>query len=327
MNLKEIFATRLRNTVQQCQLRGLYQSSQWASEQLMGLEPDDGGNPVANASSDANVPIFSGELEQVSAKELGVIMLSFSLLPQGQYQRCAFNIRRYGQDRSKMSKLGLFIYAYSHYMAGEKLRTQQANADKSQADNTKSSGSKQAVPTETEPTKVFNANLPDLYKELLPFYINNKMDGYLLYIFAIITRDLFRSQGRSVRDVLGLNQDTLDPRVLFQQSLVANPWNWSCWLEFEAYCIDQQCKVPTWDEMMTTATTYRFRYQGATTGGEGPILTVDPVDKQCGRAIYAFFLSHYHLEQHRGELAQPALEKLQKIFPTSLFLLAHVRAF
>eukprot|EP01033_Poteriospumella_lacustris_P009277 gene9277-6642_t len=207
-------------------------------------------------------------------------------------------------------------------MAGEKLRTQQANADKSTTDNTKSSGSSKPVPAETEPAKVFNANLPDLYKELLPFYIHNKMDGYLLYIFAIITRDLFRSQGRSVRDVLGLNQDTLDPRVLFQQSLVANPWNWSCWLEFEAYCIEQQCKVPTWDEMMSTATTYRFRYQGAT--GEGPIVTVDPVDKQCGRAIYAFFLSHYHLEQHRGELAQPALEKLQKIFPTSLFLLAHI---
>jgi anaphase-promoting complex subunit 8 len=322
MNLKEIFASRLRNTVQQCQLRGLYQASTWAAEQLLGLEPDEQGNSTSSAA-EPSLPLFGGESEQINAKELSVIMLSFPLIAQGQFQRCAFNIRRYGQEKSKLSKLGLFIYAYSHYMAGEKLKMQENQSDKGNRDSKIDPNKKGKANLELEPTKkVFNLNLPDLYKELLPFYVTNKMDGYLLYIFAVITRELFRSQGRSVRDVLGLNQDTLDPFTIFQQSLVCNPWNWSCWLEFEAYCVEQQCKIPTWDEMMTTTLTYRFHYQG--NSNSGPIITIDPVDKQCGRAIYAFFLSHFYLEQHRGEMALPALEKLQKIFPTSLFLLSHI---
>lgn len=326
MNVKEIFANRLRATVQDCHMRGLYQASQWAAEQLLGLEPEDNGHKVA--PKDSTVSLFGNNSETVNQRELGVIMLSLPLMAQGQYQRVAFNIRKIGQEISKLSKFALFLYAYSQYLAGEKLKNQQKSSEKGNVAETKPKGSKSSSSTDYEGKKIFNTNLPELYKDLLPFYAANKMDGYLLYIFAVIVRDLLRSQGRSVREVLGLSNDSVDPLILFQQALVSNPWNWSAWLDFEEYCIDQQCKIPTWDEMMANATT--FRLSGAngdsSSTGTGPLLTVDAVDKQCGRAIYALFLSHYHLEQHRGDLALPALEKLQKIFPSSLFLVTQVSA-
>jgi hypothetical protein len=81
--------------------------------------------------------------------------------------------------------------------------------------------------------------------------------------------------------------------------------------------------------------------------------SISPLDKQCGRVMYAFFMSYVYLEKHRGDLALQvssaiyllpikvfeglhcssffsfllflqAMEKLYRIFPTSLYLLTHV---
>lgn len=41
--------------------------------------------------------------------------------------------------------------------------------------------------------------------------------------------------------------------------------------------------------------------------------------------MFAFFMAHVYLERHRGDLALQAMEKLYKVFPSSLHLLTHVR--
>ncbi len=40
--------------------------------------------------------------------------------------------------------------------------------------------------------------------------------------------------------------------------------------------------------------------------------------------MFAFFMAHMYLERHRGDLALQAMEKLHKIFPSSVHLYTHV---
>lgn len=74
------------------------------------------------------------------------------------------------------------------------------------------------------------------------------IDGFLLYIFAIVTRDLHRHEGISVQDIFrsikleGTNAAAEEnifkgyaARQLFLESLHIYPWNWSCW--YILYCI------------------------------------------------------------------------------------------
>jgi hypothetical protein len=82
----------------------------------------------------------------------------------------------------------------------------------------------------------------------------------------------------------------------------------SCWLELSNYCLQHKIKVPTWDEICSQATDHTFT----------------PLEKQCGRVMFAFFMAHLYLERHRGDLALQAMEKLHKIFPSSVHLYTHV---
>lgn len=221
---KDYIASKLRTSIQQCSIRCLHQSASWAAEQLIGLE-DDQGNTIAIDESATN--IFSHE-EVVGANEIGVIMLSSSLLSMGQYQRCAHNLRSEG-SRKIRSSLGIFMYAYSQYLAGEKQRAQQKdekekrNEGKTQLKNKKHDGF-----TDSD-IKIKNPYLQQLYGDLLPIYSASKMDSFMLYIFAVITKDLHEQYGKPLEVVLeGGRKDSpeLEPYQLFIQSLANNPWNW-----------------------------------------------------------------------------------------------------
>ena len=83
----------------------------------------------------------------------------------------------------------------------------------------------------------------------------------------------------------------------------------SCWLELSNYCLHQKLKVPTWDEILAQNSS-KHQYSA--------------LEKQCGRAMFAFFMAHLYLERQRGDLALQAMEKLHKIFPTSVHLYTHV---
>lgn len=263
MSLKDIISASLQQTIHACQIRGLYHTSEWASEQLMGLDPQpkaqNNGNNMIHATSDEpqgdklnTSNLFSNIVENVNAQELPVILLSQSLLCLGQYQRCAYNIRQFIDSRSPKifpSKLVLFIYSYSKYMAGEKTRQQQADAHQDHGDKETNNSGKSSLNKAKEEDKLAtskNKNLPELYQELLPFYKAKQMDGYLLYIFAVIVRDLYAQYGRSLSEVLQLhshdnaahlsqfhvkmtdsnNSDIIQPFHVFLQALAANPWNW-----------------------------------------------------------------------------------------------------
>ena len=181
---------------------------------------------------------------------------------------------------SVKSSLGVFLSVYSMYMAGEKLKEQLQTTDNvnngtifpgmigsGTSANEKQSNDGQTG--EAKSVKAMSANmknsnhdgdhkknpfLHELYAELEPLYHSKQMDGFLLYIFAVIVRDLVRQgQIQGQGGVLGLtlfpkphtknpvHPDTvryqgsvdnnsssmgLSAYALFAESLQEYPWNW-----------------------------------------------------------------------------------------------------
>jgi anaphase-promoting complex subunit 8 len=163
--------TSLRQAVNDLNIRGLHFSAKWACEQLMGIN-----DLIPNEHME--VPAMASQ-EKMSSVEYDLILFANSLLSNGEYQRCA-NLMR---NKSKFisSSIGTFINFYSLYMAGEKIKEQSI-----------SEGSEKL-------NKIYVKNpfLSDLFHETLSYYNENRMDGFLLYLFGIIVRDL-RTQGNEV---------------------------------------------------------------------------------------------------------------------------------
>ena len=141
-----------------------------------------------------------------------------------------------------------------------------------------------------------NPYLVDIYKELLPLYINyiNKetgthllqitrsytnffnrldgtdgpctMDGYLMFLFAIIVRNIRRYGGGPS----GMPSELVDTgnsggvhipstRELLIEAIRLSPWNWSSWLELiEEYCSMNDNRIPTWNDIMGMTTYFSF---------------------------------------------------------------------
>jgi hypothetical protein len=249
----------LREAVQKCNIRGLTFAAIWASEQLMGMESTDSENDEIKFNATESIP--STEFDQ--------ILLANALLLNREYQRCSYLLRKNKSTHSRIkSKLGLFLAAYSYYLGGEKVKDQ-ANSEASKIySNDDSSSNRNKSSNKKKPTNEndFNLNdnnnnntfLHDIYSELLPLYNNNEMDGFLLYIFAIVVRDIEANSGDTNNNIfstinndidagkrpefsidlhdgftdIGLEKskmekvDTLNCRQIFIESVALNPWNW-----------------------------------------------------------------------------------------------------
>ena len=169
------------------------------------------------------------------------------------------------------SDLGIFLSVYSLYMAGEKLKEQQqatasgnsgaifpgmnsssaseiiSKADSDQKSAKGSSTNKRNFSDADDGDNKKNPFLNELFAELEPLYREDRMDGFLLYLFAVIIRDLVKQgqiQGQggscglslypknnkddSHRKLNGFREDDvgLSAYVIFVESLRAYPWNW-----------------------------------------------------------------------------------------------------
>jgi anaphase-promoting complex subunit 8 len=226
---KEFIASKLRSSVQQCQLRGLFSAATWASEQLMGLDDDHtvSSTPTGNNQHDDTFVDLNVSEEKVNVKEIGSIFLGSSLMATGQYQRCAHNLRSEG-NRKIQSNLGIFLYAYSQYLAGEKVRIQtKEEKEKKEKGKFQSKGRKSDNCDKVEEGSI-NPYVQQLHGYLESVYKNGQMDSYLLYIFAVVTRDLHKQVGKPVTVAIEHESEgkTNDPLSLFKASLAHNPWIW-----------------------------------------------------------------------------------------------------
>ena len=404
--------SRLQDAARQCDNRGLMKASQWASEQLMGMQ-----DPSSNGFDDVEDFFYGSELFPQLAdgfllypsKENDILMFARSLIIAGEYQRCAFFLRkrRYSATnpqvisslragmaesakssstlKSQQVRMGLFLANYSEYMAGEKVKEQDiseaAGKEAAAAAGPGAAGKKPdpraatsgggaadaqgqshvggslAAIAETE--RVFsakNSHLLDLcYRELVPLYKLGliQSDGFLLYLFAVIARDVKRQEGAPVETILAHMQNLLDkqsdtgnnpdqsgggPEVagvavgvpsvlqLFIESLRVYPWNWSCWLELADLCVAEKLPLPQWAEFNLQSSDRAAPVRNGIGGMNfSPTGTSTEAHAETGSKImYACFLVHVYLERHCGEQALQVAHTLLPLMPYSLPLYTQV---
>jgi hypothetical protein len=296
MSLKDQIGAKLQSVVQECSTRGLFQSANWASEQLLGLE-----SPEASATDDSpsNISLYSSALTSnsdiVQSSEIPAILFSSTLLSIGQYHRSAHNLSHFLKLR-KPSNLVLFLYVYSKFLAGEKVKNHNTDEKvKRNESRTRSKSKRVELGFVDVDESVRNPFVAELFRELFPRYKEGVLDSYVLYIFAIICRDYYNQYGANFSELCESqtlpNKDSVSllPQQLLIESLALSPWNWSCWLDLAKFCLEHNLKVPTWEEICSKSSR------------NGKIM--ETIDKHGGRVMYAFFLSHVYLEKHRGDLS------------------------
>lgn len=189
---QEILKLGFRLAAIDSQQRGLQVSFKWTCEQLIGMTP-------STPESDAYLNSLLSITQQPTSD---LTMLGQALMSQGEYQRCAHLMRRNGPPKTNID---LYIAAYALYMAGEKVKTQKlSEVTRSKEEKT--------LPSETSTSKAQhqvakNPYLKDLFQELYPLYRDfhqlmqcstystqsssgTSMDGFLMFLFAIVVRDL-----------------------------------------------------------------------------------------------------------------------------------------
>ena len=229
-SITEDLRHQLRRAVIELNSRGLYHSAKWAAEQLQGMP---------QMKSAEYIP--KTHRVDIEAAEIDLIQFSQSLMALAEYQRCAHLFRTPMGLQPHLSSLSIFIACYSLYMAGEKLK------DQADSENAQSLSNSLNAPMETHDmpskssksaTKSRNPFLLEIFADLLPLYedfhadlflepgSSSKMDGFLLYLFAIVVRDLrSKDVNYHIPDYQKLmNLPTTE--LIFTQSISEYPFNW-----------------------------------------------------------------------------------------------------
>ena len=210
--------TGLAQAMEDLSARGLKLAAKWAGEQLLGMSEcasegveDDEDQDVSHTHTHTQ-----HDCNRVSNREKPLVQFATLLLSTGEYQRCAHFLRTHRTNHNIKSNLGLFLNAYSLYLAGEKLKAQEAaegSHSQSQCSDDRAN---------------MNPFLNELYQDLTALYQAGTMDGHLMYIYGIVMRDYIAQYGSTNIDSTSSSSSPYD--ILFE-SVRMYPYNWSCWLE------------------------------------------------------------------------------------------------
>lgn len=357
-------------------------SAKWLGEHLLGMsqlstdvDVDDNCNDIDMDNETMHVNTTKHD-----KKEDDAILFASILLANNDYLRCAhflrkrfttgnkYNSKKGGTCFSMSSKLGMFMGAYSLYMAGEKCKEQESeemtnrsNEDKNGGKkNNNSNKGKNGGKDQTNSSSISyifakkytdstnNPYLHDIYRELIDLYychVDGKanpmstddgdgsdgkslasMDGYLMYIFAIVVRDI-RKQGAGPAgmptELLAYSNSNCNSnsttmiipscKDLLIESIRLDPWNWSVWLELAEDCLannDHSC--PSWSSI----------FSPTHSSSEAAAATIQNANDYSIIMYYCFCI-HLHLEQQQGEEALHILTTsgIATLFPYSQILL------
>jgi hypothetical protein len=233
---------------------------------------DDGvtGSGVVSYSEESSVG-DDDVYRNIPRYEVDQLMFAKSLIISREYQRCAHLLTESSSSNSSSSNnnnmnksnLRLFLVAYAQYMAGEQVRDQKMSevgtsasrkAAKTLADKSKDAAATAMpadVPKKIDPNMdaetshaTKNHNLQLRFSDLHPVYTAGKMagDGFLLYMLAVVVRDLYKQHGKPLETIVGEMKRGyagrcesssrtgvvvgLTARKLFVESIRAYPWNW-----------------------------------------------------------------------------------------------------
>jgi tetratricopeptide (TPR) repeat protein len=338
------FHEGLRDGADQCYSRGLVLASKWASLQLSGITDDQSDDEQASEDGSS-----SGQgQEMYSRRERDHILLAQSMINTGEYLRCAHFLRKQSSlqgkreaSRSKAgsgmlnivsslkvtSKKGIFLAVYALYMAGEKLKEQQLleirgqeskSAEKLAQEGGGGANGAKGADGSMPKARPGNPFLGDLFNDLYPMYTAGALDGFLMYLFAIVVRDLKKQSGGPMALRLLLSSSPADgssgsgsglPSALqlLVESAAMYPWNWSCWVDMAALCQHQELPVPQWSAFYRPddSTTSNSSTGDAGRGGGGL-----SDQWQAVWIMYQHFLAQYYTSLNDGAGASEVVSNL-----------------
>ena len=292
----------IASAVTHCSLRGLRTSSQFAAEMLASSTSTTSSNTTTTTEPQSHA-----------------YLLAKTCFDRGEYLRAAHTLRNLplttrGVDGASTPAscdlLAYFLRCYSLYLAGEK-RREEVQAERGGPQNhwapglaqgTSQGGATAAAPDPSGGAAPHGArqssgilsgkwggsgagndNLSLLHGELTNLYKDGLLDGFLLYLYGVVLRDL------GMRD---------RARGILCEAVVAYPLNWSAWLDLSLLC-------PERASLLDVQRTLNQR--------TGKNFIDEHWIAQC-------FMGHALMEQQEHEQAKEYYEHLYQLFPTSVYL-------
>eukprot|EP01120_Amphizonella_sp_Union-15-10_P015448 TRINITY_DN7954_c0_g1_i3.p1 TRINITY_DN7954_c0_g1~~TRINITY_DN7954_c0_g1_i3.p1 ORF type:complete len:560 (+),score=103.78 TRINITY_DN7954_c0_g1_i3:125-1804(+) len=180
----------LRQASKQLTDRGLYHAAQWAAELLCAIEE------VQQTPENYKLPNCLVDENQ----DQDLLLLAMTYFELKEYYRTAHVLRQCVGNKAR------FLRGYSLYLAGEKRKEEE-------------------LLEVSEGRPVINRELRSLKEQLQGLYKSQQLDGFCLYLFGIVLRELdMKAQARKV----------------LLQSVNVYPWNWSAWQDLGLLCTSRE---------------------------------------------------------------------------------------
>ncbi|GMI06598.1 hypothetical protein TrVE_jg7936 [Triparma verrucosa] len=216
----------LTQAVSKCSNYGLKLATKWAAEQLVGIETEgvEGSDELVQETTPTknNLSTENGAAAPTTPAGLAnQIVFAKSLLDLGEYDRAAHILSVDGSPKEYLGGLGLFVRAYSLFLAGEKKKEEEMV--------------ELAEPLER--SKVLNPNLEKLRSELSGSKELNQLDAFGLYMYGVVLKELLQQEAGSSLEEPPLSLLHMAKDV-FVESILAFPYNWSAWLDLAEICIE-----------------------------------------------------------------------------------------
>lgn len=252
-NLEEA-RSNLRNATQILSKYGLKLASKWAAEQLNSLAPPkQQGGSSSSSSNVASSDLHSTFLKSGNDLEY----YAKSVMDVGDYHRAAFILsmnpydyngagtlatgkKRIGTNsgdlmihppRDSLTSYGLYLRAYSLYMAGERRKEEEVLE----------------LRDPLERTAMRNRNLQQLFNELQDSHRKSHLDAFGMYIYGVVLKEMQKSP--ALKHTLSTSSSSNSPRstivnsnippahIMLAKSVMAFQYNWSAWLDLAELCI------------------------------------------------------------------------------------------
>eukprot|EP01041_Mallomonas_annulata_P003336 gene3336-6600_t len=291
MKLKTI----LRQAIHDLNIRGLRLAAKWASEQLLG---------ISDSSDDDDIAFQSSYTEKISNAENDLILFANTLLGSGEYQRCASLMRTHNKKINSM--LGKFIGFYALFMAGEKLKDQNITESPEGIDKTRSR----------------NPFLLDLIRDMSLLYRENRMDGFLLYLYGVVVRDI-RLQGSTTASDMA---QTPSARTILIQSLQTFPLISSSTAHYNDHHHHMQDIFKKPDDVGVQDSDNNNNNNSSSNGrssnsnSDSNKAVFNQAMSLGGWTMNLSYRVHMSLESQKGSEAIELLNQLLKLFPKSLIV-------
>ncbi|CEG43806.1 anaphase-promoting complex [Plasmopara halstedii] len=348
MQKREVIATQLRAAVRDLRIRGLKQAARFSAELLLGLggltHSTPSSSPRISAEVDGKNECWTevdgenecwAETDRFEAAkacfDLDEFLRAHHMLSNTETCSDSGN----SDELCHLSKKSFFLKYFALYLAGEKAKEEMdlemniTGRGKEIDRNMHRQGS--------------NPYLKELYLALSTAYQQNTLDGFGLYLYAVVLKRLgyttctgstkaqsstpvsmkssyradfakeqkrqqlhvFNSSHKTSKSESKINTATFDvtTRFILVESIRRYPWNWSAWMELAAHS-----PFISSEEEVILATSCPWMFQ--------------------------LFQAHVLLDQQQNDAARALLTNLEEQFPKSTYLLSqqalasyHIRDF